>query len=337
MDDRKRNIAVGFTAVLGLAGLLVLLLLFGYIPQFLERGYYVNVKLPDAGGLHADSRVTLRGIDIGRVEKIELQPPPSTDVRVIVKVLRDDVFLPQGTRAELASALIGGSTTIAFTTDDVDWENPKYLPRDGTAEIEGDAPLSVGRIAREMKAALTVPMEQFGEVAQRVKELAITWTDVGENLKQLSASRSVDEVDAGTVEPNLTSVLARADNNLVELKRVLAGIDSYVGDTQLREDITQTFASARELSSQLSETVTSGVDKLVVRYVAVADDLSGAIDSIQQLIDSAGEPDGTLGKMIVDPQLYDNLNDAAERLNRALEEVQLLFQKWKAEGVELKL
>ena len=91
MEDRKRNVAVGFTAVSGLAGLVVLLLLFGYVPQFLEKGYLLNIRLPDAGGLHRDSRVTLRGIDIGRVEEIKLLPPPSTDVHVIVKQVDDRV------------------------------------------------------------------------------------------------------------------------------------------------------------------------------------------------------------------------------------------------------
>lgn len=331
MEERQRNIAVGGTAILGLAGLLLLLLLFGYVPEFIESSYIVTVKLPDAGGLHSDSRVTLRGINIGRIENIELQPPPNGDVRVVVKVLRKDVKLPVGTYADLESALLGGGTTLSFNTDRVDWAHIQYLPRDGSALIEGEAPLSVGRIARELRGALTEPMEQFREVSAKMSEMATSWTEVGRNLKGLSVPQTLEDVDSGLVSANLSTVFVRADARLVQLREVLQGIDRYVNNDQIRGDLTSTLANTRRLSEQ----VTESIDKLVHRYMAVADDLSATVSSIQELLIIAQTPDGTLGKMIMDSRLYDNLNDSAERLGQAIEEVQLLFEKWKAEGVEL--
>ena len=47
--------------------------------------------------------------------------------------------------------------------------------------------------------------------------------------------------------------------------------------------------------------------------------------------------DGTVGKLMKDPQLYDGLADAAKRLDEALAKVNLLLDKIRAEGLNVEL
>ena len=47
MSERMQNILVGFTAMLAMAGLAMLLMLFGYMPRMLEEGYRVKVDMSD--------------------------------------------------------------------------------------------------------------------------------------------------------------------------------------------------------------------------------------------------------------------------------------------------
>jgi hypothetical protein len=54
---------------------------------------------------------------------------------------------------------------------------------------------------------------------------------------------------------------------------------------------------------------------------------------MQKLADKARKGDGTVGKLLNDPALYQNFNDAAERIQKAVDEMKLLIEKWKAEGV----
>ena len=82
MTERSRNVAVGLTAIAGLAGVCVLFLLFGYVPAWLEDGYDLRVRLTTASGLTEGSRVKLSGIDIGRVVGVSLEPPPQKGVIV---------------------------------------------------------------------------------------------------------------------------------------------------------------------------------------------------------------------------------------------------------------
>ena len=71
--------------------------------------------------------------------------------------------------------------------------------------------------------------------------------------------------------------------------------------------------------------------------MAVADDVGGAINSIKTTLDTARTGDGTLGKLMKDPALYNNLNDSAERLSKAISELQAFLEKLRKEGIPLKM
>jgi len=57
------------------------------------------------------------------------------------------------------------------------------------------------------------------------------------------------------------------------------------------------------------------------------------VDSILARLTSG---EGTLGRLISDPQLYNEMTDAAQRLSLTLRDLQMLVRKVKEEGLELK-
>ena len=54
---------------------------------------------------------------------------------------------------------------------------------------------------------------------------------------------------------------------------------------------------------------------------------------MQKLAAKASDGKGAMGKLLNDPALYDNLNDTAERIGQTADELKLLIEKWKAEGL----
>lgn len=342
MQERTQNVAVGITTVIGLVGLLAMLLLFGYVPEWLEAGYQVRILLPNAAGLSEGSRVNLSGIDIGSVEAVRLQEPPATGVVVLARI-EEDVRLPADARVSVFTPLLGGSPSIQVEVDGIE-SAQAYLPTDGTAVIDGQVPTLASEFSRELQAALGEPMAKFDELAASIEALSAEWQQVGQNLNQLLEPRTAEAVDAGDATANIATVLARADERLAEMETALEGINRYVNDEELRENVRVTAANARQLSDtiatsvdELKQTVTENVQALRNRYVALADDLSGAVTSMEQFVDQARTGEGTLGKLVEDPDLYQNLNDAAQRMKQAVDELRLLIQKWKAEGVPVQL
>lgn len=321
MNERNRNIIVGLTSATALIGLMFLLLIFGYVPSLVKGGYIVYIELDDALGLNPGSRVELSGIDIGQVEVIDFKQPMGTGVTVAVRITQDDTRIPVNARAIIEKPLLGGSPTIRFVTKTTDGEPIDFLAKDGSAVVPG----SLGALAGV-----------FGEltrVADNFEQLSAQWQAVGEKLNGLLDPQDLAAVEAGETPGNVTTVIARVDQRLAEFREVLAGIDALVNDPKLREDVTTTASNAR----QASESLASTMGNLEKRYVALADDVSGMVEQMSALLETANQPEGSLGKVLQDPALYNSLEDAAKRIGTAADELKLLIEKWKAEGVPLKL
>lgn len=323
MDERKRNAVVGITTLAGLLGLIALLLIFGYLPSFMRHGYPVRLALPNAAGLHEGSPIFLSGIHVGEVERVELVDAPLSGVMAHA-LIRENVKIPANVTATVNQPFIGGGASVALAVVPAPPGSPaatEFLARNGEAVIQGDIPNVMGDV--------TAAVARFETVAQNFEKLSDEWTRVGENINALVELRQPEAVDKGEAEANLATVMQRTDKRLAELESVLKGIDTYVNDPKLRGDVQATIANARSVSDRAAASVT----ELQEKYAALADRLSVAADSANGLLVAAREGDGTLGKMLTDPAVYQNLNDAMQRAQAMIDEARLLIQKWKAEGL----
>src|SRR5690606_7371903 len=151
----------------GIVGLMGLLMIFGYMPAILERGYLVRIDVPTAAGLHDGSRVRYAGIDVGSVEKVELVTTPHPGVQVTARN-RPDVPLPQTVEATVSSPLFGGGASIDLTAPPVEPGHPMPpLATDGSARLTATIPSVTGSMARELRAALEAPAAQFEQLTEQ--------------------------------------------------------------------------------------------------------------------------------------------------------------------------
>ncbi|WP_428386605.1 MlaD family protein [Mucisphaera sp.] len=330
----QRDLAVGLTAGAGLIGLVALLMLFGYVPGFFESGYQYRVYVDEAAGLYEDSRVTISGLDVGKVTDVHFRDAFGSGVEAIILISEK---LPRGVEAEVkATSLLGGGSVINFTYEPTPDEPTVFLPFDGSEIIDA-------RIASPTDALaglLDEPMARFDAISDDLTRVLNEWADLGENLNLLVEPRDAADVEAGLSTSNLATVLQRTESSLMEAEQTLAAFRELVDDEVFREDLKQTASNARTLTERaettiqsLEETVSGTIESLERRLVAVADDLSGTIATASELLSRVNEGGGTVGKMLNDPALYDNLNDAAERLKAVMLEVRLLVEKIQAEGV----
>lgn len=59
-------------------------------------------------------------------------------------------------------------------------------------------------------------------------------------------------------------------------------------------------------------------------------------EQLESIIAKVSKGDGTIGKLVNDPRLYEELNEAAQRLTVTLRDLQAMVRKVKEEGLELK-
>jgi len=341
-QERRRNIYVGLTTFGGLAGLAVLLIAFGYVPALLRSGYEMTVYMENAAGLQPNSRVTLWGQEIGEVKEVgfsESGKPGKTYVTLLVQGRYD---VPEDVQVRVETPLFGGGPMVALV--DGDSRSPA-LAKDGSAELAS--------------AQVVDPLIQLEQATAKLSE-------VGENINTLFGSPQ----DEG--QPSLARVVLGLEDRLKQLESVFAGADKWFNDPKLHEDVTKTAANARELSENLTKTVGSletrylaladsaekrlaevdttlktaqgtlekaskSITEIERNYVALTADAAKVISVIDKLVSQADSKDSTIGLLLKDPQLYQNLNDSAERLKLMINESRLLIEKWKAEGVPLKV
>lgn len=340
--ERQRNIAVGLTSLAGLAGLVVLLMAFGYVPVLFRTGYTVTLYMENVAGLHENSRVTLWGGDIGEVREVGFARPGDPD-RAFVKMMIDKQFkVPSDVQVRVETPLFGGGPVVAMVGSAAD---AKPLAMDGTAVLTS--------------ARVVDPLIQLEEVSEQLSA-------VGTNLNTLFG----DPNDEG--KPSLARVVLGIEDRLEQLDKVFAGADQWLNNEKLREDVTQTATNARDLTESLSESVTSlekryialaeaaesrlgkvdgtletaiktldgaaqSIAEIETRYVALADEAAQVVSVIDGLVKRADTKDSTIGLLLSDPQLYRNLTDTSERLKLMTDEARLLIEKWKAEGIPLRL
>ena len=350
----KQNFMVGLTAIIAVVGFCVILVLFGWAPQILQDAYPIRVEMADASGVAGGSRVLMRGIDIGWVQRVEFDDQSSTGLSVYL-VVRDDVPVPVGTIAVAQSELLGGVQNLKLDFSHLAAEAvANALPKDGSAVIKGERRTMAGELSKELGSAVTGVTNKFGSLqgqferlATNFEKLSAEWTSVGKNVNDLIEARTVADVDANKVKANLSTIFVRTDKRLKEMESTLAAINELVNDPEVRKDIQTTMNNMRTLSEKLNtgaDTVAAlaedsrrNFDQVAKKFVAVADDLSLTINTLQQTVADARSGKGTMGKLLRDPSLYDNFNDTVERFGLTVTEVKMLIEKWQKEGVPVKL
>ncbi len=127
------------------------------------------------------------------------------------------------------------------------------------------------------------------------------------------------------------------------VERVVAGAQAWLGDEQMRSDFKSAVWKANDLITQATATA-DGITKLsaqlqndsheLLKQVAPAfAGLTAALDEIRALAKKATDGQGTVGRLMSDPELFENLSDASRRLEMTMRDLQLLIRKIKEEGL----
>jgi phospholipid/cholesterol/gamma-HCH transport system substrate-binding protein len=234
------------------------------------------------------------GVKVGSVTEIKLDPTKAEGVELTLEVSRD-YDLPVDSKAKLFSdGLMGGkAVAIEYGTaseflksgDHIIAAYDKGLMDIAGAELEG----------------LTVK--------------------IGETLAKLTAT--------------LDGVNGILDDNRSNIKGVMTNLDSVTGTmsdvlTGKKQDLATAidnltaFADALGRNSAKIDSVVMNVNTIADQFATtnVAESLQQTIGKLNQTLDKLNNADGTVGKLMNDKVLYDNLAAASANLSTLLADLQ---------------
>lgn len=336
-----REFLVGLTAIVGVGGLLIMLILFGEIRKRFDPVYAIKLSMPNTAGVGGTSPVLFNGVRVGQITSLSVANPP-TDGVIATLSIRKGVQIPRDMTVYVEKGFVGDAALALSFAPNADVTS--FISETAFAPGSGTLPIRVE--PRSLMADIQRPLERLSYTAEKFEKFAETYTKLGESLQALLEPRKPGDLEAGK-PPTIATIIARADT-------LLAGLDKWVGDDALYKSlkngtnqITQLMADAQAAAKSIdnaAKNLDSKGERAVAAVEALARDakgtlsrLDGALTDVSAIAGKINRGEGTAGQMVNNPDLYRSLNSAAERLDKALTDLQLLLQKFKAEGIKVGL
>ena len=144
----------------------------------------------------------------------------------------------------------------------------------------------------------------------------------------------------------LSEKLAGLDLAMRRIDELGKDAQKWLGDEQMLADAKSAVAKANDLIDATASTVMAltktanslqgNANALLASVQPVFDQLSKTLAQVELLTKQAQDGKGTVGQLMSNPDLYNSLNDSAQRLKSTLGEFELLMQKVRAEGLGVK-
>ncbi|MGD9691607.1 MAG: MlaD family protein [Phycisphaerales bacterium] len=337
--ERVRDIAIGLTTLIGLAGLALTLFLFGELRS--DQTYPLTLTIDNAAGLYRAAPVTLNGVRVGEVREINPAEDPRDGVVLALAIARG-VNLPRHIEVRIERGFVGDANLSLRPGKGPAPEGETFL-RPGETIAASTAPATG---ISDLAATLPEKLDSIVAAADSIKRLGETYTRVGERIETFVAPRTPEQVDAGLVEPNLISAVARLD-------RAAKDAQVWLSDDQLRANAKRAVAQAADLFERAAaaveswndtariiatkaEHLTENADTITKDFAELSRAMGDTIEDVRSMLGQVNSGQGTIGMLLKNPDLYNALTDASRRLEKALLEAQLLVEKYRKEGVPIR-
>ena len=278
--------------ILAVCAIVILYIGFNFLKgvNFFDPAVTYYAVYSNVDGLAVSNPVKINGYRIGRVSSIELLQAGEEPKMLVGMDVSDDLKVFLGSRAVLIDDDLLGSKAIVL---DVEVEGPLLA--------DGDTLISV------IDQPLTEMIQERADPI--IADVDTTLTRVNNILGDLSGSGS-------TVQ-----------NTLVELDQTASLLREMV--VQNRRDINAIVNNMRQLTETLTDPET-GIKPFVGKLNQLADTLNDlqlkqtvnsankAIASLEQITKGLEQGDGSLGKLLQNDSLYNNLNRSSADLDKLL-------------------
>ena len=254
----------------------------------------VNVlytKFDTVEGLIRGSNVYLNGFKIGTVR--EMQYLVQEDSALITLNITEDILLPKGSMAQLASPDFLGSSTIRIiksnSSESLEWGSYlKGIQKEGLLNTFTDRGTAIS------------------------DSVAVTITLLNEKLRALDFLNQQSSNDIGSALSNvkqtsdylLEAVTSNSDelNEMIgSAKRSLETIENISGSS--RASIEQSIKNLEVLSVEMSQ---------------LTRELSATSTTLNSVLEKMVRGEGSLGLLLNDPSLYENVDSLSYNLNELI-------------------
>ncbi len=275
----RKEVLIGLTVIIAMAILFTGINFLKGSNVFTPSNHYY-AQFTNVAGLAKSAPVTINGFKVGIVNNISInyEKPSVVDVELS---LDDNLKLPVGTKAMLASDLLG-TATVALE-----------LAQNDQFHKIGD--MIVGEVAKGMMD--NVSNDLLPAVSGVFPKVDSLLTSLNRLVSDDAVAASVKRLDAITA--NLEVTTRQLNSLMSSMAPIASNIETITGN------LSTASADVTSMTGQLSQ----------VQLDSIAGNLQVLTENLREISNQINSPESSLGLLTRDPQLYNNLNSAMADLD----------------------
>ncbi|NQV52748.1 MAG: MCE family protein [Flavobacteriales bacterium] len=268
---------------------------------FSKARMYVAIY-DDIADLSTDNKVIINGYKVGRVVDIRLLSEENNRILVLFEVSETELTIPIGTTARIISTDLLDSKAIRLELGD----GPE-LHENGDTLISGTE--------EELKAVIEQRLAPLQSKIERV---------IDDSRKMIESTKLLID--------NTTIQVKKAETSLDIINKTTADIDKLVIEqngnlTRVLGDITAIASNIRNNSKQINtiiQNVATISDSLTrANYASAIQNASNALLQLDSLVTMINSGQGSLGMLLNDDKLYNNLEEASLEIDKLAEDLRV--------------
>lgn len=306
--DKEKSIKIGLIVII-VAGVLVWGINFCKGKNLFSKENLYYTTYTQVEGLQKNAAVLLRGYKIGHVKDIYFTSSQYDQLTVELSI-SSDIRLPKTTIAKIFSSDLLGSKAIDIILPTSFSENDEYIANFGTLNSEIEASITdqvrieVAPLKRQAEKLLESAAVAIDQIKYVVNE------SNGEELRRcfVKLQDAIDAIHHSGV--TLDTILTNGDQNIQGILANVNGISKNINEHS--DDIGAILANFSRMSDSISK---ANITETLTKTEA-------AVTELNQVLQQINSGQSSLGALINDKSLYNNLDNASNQLNSLLIDVQ---------------
>ena len=288
----KKEVKVGLFAIaVLLVGWGVARMLKG--AEIFSNSYTYYAYYTQVGGIQSASHVMISGVKVGSVVDVKLNEDPSKGVELTLSIDKQ-YRIPTDSKAEIFSdGLMGGKAVKILYGS-----SSEFTPNKGTIQ------------SKESVDLMDMASTELTGLLEKVKGIMDNLTVTLNGINGLMAQNT----------ETITHIMSNVDGLTGNVNSMLANE---------KQHLEQAFASLSEFSKALGDNaseVDAIIDNMSVFSGKLAEsnlvtEIEGVVNNLNDVLASVNDKNGSIGKMLSDAELYDNLTSASNNLSVLLEDL----------------
>ncbi len=323
--------------------------------SWFSKQYTLEARFVRAPSVEAGTKVTLRGFPVGTVGSLDWEPATSR-IRAVLNI-KSQYEIPSNAVARVQSSSFLGGSVIDIALDPEQTVGPALA--DGgeitTREVPGieEVLSTVGDLSRDTQeliqnlnsnheTTLAKVNEVIEENREYIRATSESFSKAGPKLELLSDRLNEMTEFMKSGEGTIGALYANKDlyDQMVQVsedaKEITAQIKSGSGDLgaliygdQLAADAKKVMADLQSAATEVQGAVSENRESMKSLFASLSDAgprIDKAISNFNEVSEKINAGEGTLGKLVNDPSLY---NDAKSTMNQVGES----FENSEEQGV----